>query len=237
MSHIFVGDMGTVDKEVLDRLQQLGDDFWVIAATSVEREIDWLVIRTMPNGHSAIIVTELKRYNEPIRGISQDSTWERQTIDGSWHPMNGHNDRNPYWQAVNTANTLKQWLWNHQDLIRDNASRENEDQFGVWPLLLILSPEGVRHQLPVRPTSRYGAWVFDLDRWVNMLESWKPRKGVAFTDKDMTRLVGVLGLTEVKNTTPHEAAPKTLPTYEQLVERVENLEKRVSRTTFGGALP
>jgi hypothetical protein len=49
----------------------------------------------------------------------------------------------------------------------------------------------------LRPTSRYGAWVYDLDRWLSMLQSWRPRKGVGLSSTDMAKLVSALGLEEV----------------------------------------
>ena len=112
MSRIYAGDMASIDTEVLEALKALPNDYWVLAGFTVGREVDWLIVRTArPMEHSAIIITELKRYEHNIRGISQDAVWERQDIDGEWHPIEGgYADRNPYWQAVNGANALKHWL-------------------------------------------------------------------------------------------------------------------------------
>jgi hypothetical protein len=202
MSRIYAGDMASIDTEVLEALKALPNDYWVLAGFTVGREVDWLIIRTArPMEHSAIIITELKRYEHSIRGISQDAVWERQDIEGDWHPIEGsYSDRNPYWQAVNGANALKHWLWNNQRLYLGNnghSLERAEDEFGAWPIVLILSPPGVQHLLPLRPTSRYGAWVYDLDRWLSMLQSWRPRKGVGLSSADMTKLVTSLGLEEV----------------------------------------
>jgi hypothetical protein len=202
MSRIYAGDMASIDTEVLEALKALPNDYWVLAGFTCGREVDWLIIRTArPLEHSAIIITELKRYEHSIRGISQDAVWERQDIEGDWHPIEGsYADRNPYWQAVNGANALKHWLWNNQRLYLGNngySLERAEDEFGAWPIVLILSPPGVQHLLPLRPTSRYGAWVYDLDRWLSMLQSWRPRKGVGLSSGDMAKLVGALGLEEV----------------------------------------
>ncbi len=203
MSHIFAGDEKSIDPEVIEAVKGLPNNYWVLAGFTVGREVDFLVIRTArPNEHSAIIITELKRYEHAIRGISQDAVWERQDISGQWHPIDGnYSDRNPYWQAVNGANQLKHWLWNNQRLYLSNSGHleRDEDQFGAWPLVLILSPTGIQHLLPLRPTSRYGAWVFELDRWLSMLQSWNPRKGVGLTAANMQSLVKSLGLTEIHN--------------------------------------
>jgi hypothetical protein len=202
MSRIYAGDMASIDTEVLEAMKLLPNDYWVLAGFTVGREVDWLVIRTArPMEHSAIIITELKRYEHSIRGVSQDAVWERQDIDNEWHPIEGsYSDRNPYWQAVNGANALKHWLWNNQRLYLGNngyGMERAEDEFGAWPIVLILSPPGVQHLLPLRPTSRYGAWVYDLDRWQSMLQSWRPRKGVGLSSTDMAKLVSALGLEEV----------------------------------------
>jgi hypothetical protein len=246
VSRIYTGDMASVDTEVLEVLKTLPNDYWVLAGFTVGREVDWLIVRTArPMEHSAIIITELKRYEHSIRGVSQDAVWERQDIDGEWHPIEGgYADRNPYWQAVNGANALKHWLWNNQRLYLGNNGHgieRAEDEFGAWPIVLILSPPGVQHLLPLRPTSRYGAWVYDLDRWLSMLQSWRPRKGVGLSSADMTKLVTSLGLQEVHRgpedetyepsmeAMPGDAPVQFMAWLQEMNARVMELSERVER--------
>ena len=243
MSRIYAGDLASVDQEVLAALKLLPDDYWIFAGFHVGREVDWLVVRTAPpQEHSAIILTELKRYEHSVRGISQDAPWERQDVEGGWHVIDSGNDRNPYWQAVNSANALKHWLWNNQRLYHPvNGMERPEDDFGAWPIVLILSPPGVQHLLPLRPTNRYGAWVYDLERWMGMLQSWRPRKGVGLSSKDMQGIVAALGLSEVwhgSGTTsasqpayeaPSEAPAQFLAWLGELASRVQELSERVEQ--------
>jgi len=214
LARIFSGDQNSLDLEVLEALKTLPDTYWVFAGFHVGREVDWFVVRVAaPNEHSALILTELKRYEYGVRGVSQDAPWERQASDGQWYPIDSANDRNPYWQAVNTANALKSWLWNNQRLYYSGSEVEPhpEDDFGVWPNVLILSPPGVRHFLPLRPTSRYGAWVYDLDRWLGSLQTWRPRKGVGLSEADLHALVEALGLKEIWAGSPNVPVPASVP--------------------------
>jgi hypothetical protein len=214
LAHIFSGDLNSLDLEVLEALKTLPDTYWVFAGFHVGREVDWFVVRVAtPTEHSALILTELKRYEYGVRGVSQDAAWERQSSDGVWHPIDSGNDRNPYWQAVNTANALKSWLWNNQRLYFGGSelTEHPEDDFGVWPNVLILSPPGVRHFLPLRPTSRYGAWVYDLDRWLGSLQTWRPRKGVGLSEVDLQHLVEALGLKEIWAGSPNVPASAPVP--------------------------
>jgi hypothetical protein len=247
MSRIYAGDMASIDTEVLEALKALPNDYWVLAGFTVGREVDWLIVRTArPMEHSAIIITELKRYEHNIRGVSQDAVWERQDIDGEWHPIEGgYADRNPYWQAVNGANALKHWLWNNQRLylgMNGHTIERAEDEFGAWPIVLILSPPGVEHLLPLRPTSRYGAWVYDLERWLSMLQSWRPRKGVGLSSADMAKLVAALGLEEVHRGPDEEIdyepsegimqgdpASQFMAWLHEMNARVQELSERVER--------
>jgi hypothetical protein len=145
-----------------------------------------------------------------------------------WHEFRPANERdvNPYWQAVNTANAVKHWLWNNQPLYADAADFANEQQFAVWPDLLLLGPPGALPQLPLRPASRFGAWWSSLDEWRRHLEVWRPKKGKPFTARELERLVDVLRLRPISLP---ERPPRPLNQIEQLAARLEELQSRVAR--------
>lgn len=195
MARIFAGELSMIDQEVFDTLKALPDDFWVFAEFNIGRNIDWFIIR--PDNPSTLILTELKRINRPLRG-AVNGLWEKQDPSGDWEemPANG-SDANPYWQAVNSANALADWLWNNQQLYRETADIRPSAEFRVWPDLLLLSPAGIIHRLPLAPPSRYGRWWFSMDEWVRHVRGWTPRSGVALHPREVANLVEALRLTEI----------------------------------------
>lgn len=195
MAKIFAGELSMIDQEVYDALKRLPDAFWVFAEFNIGRNIDWFVIR--PDAPSTLILTELKRINRPLRG-SVNGLWEKQTATGEWEeiPANG-SDTNAYWQAVNSANALADWLWNNQQLYRETADIRPSSEFRVWPDLLLLSPTGTIHRLPLAPPSRYGRWWFNLEDWLRHVRGWTPRTGVSLTHQEVANLVEALRLTEI----------------------------------------
>jgi hypothetical protein len=240
MARIYAGDLNSVDPDVLDRLKALPIDYRVFASFQVGREVDFMIARANPSGHSALIVTELKRYSRRVRGAGQDSEWEMETEDGSWVAIESSKDRNPYWQAVNTVNAVNDWLENNQmRFLTGRTEVLGRDEFRCWPDLLILSPPGVVHGLPLRPTSRFGAWFFDLERWLRSVQSWSPTKGVGLSIEEIDRIGEALGLSVVweDEGTPEveshaeavqDSAPDALATWlKALVQRVSDLEARV----------
>jgi hypothetical protein len=195
MARIFAGELSMIDQEVFDALKQLPDAFWVFAEINIGRNIDWFIIR--PDEPSTLILTELKRINKPLRG-AVNGLWEKQSSTGDWEevPANG-SDTNPYWQAVNSANALADWLWNNQQLYRETAEIRPSADFRVWPDLLLLSPSGTLHRLPLAPPSRYGRWWFNIDEWLRHVRGWTPRTGVKLTHQEVRNLIDALRLTEV----------------------------------------
>jgi hypothetical protein len=180
MAQIYVGNPALVDDEVLNAVKTLPDDFWVFAEFDCIRNVDWLIIKQLSDGKSALIVTELKRVSLPLRG-GDNGPWERQASSAQWETITSTNsdDVNYFAQAVNTANALKRWLWlNHPRFLEQQhitpEIRADENRFRVWPNLLILSPPGVTHQLPIGPTSGYGRWYTRIDDWLSNLKSWNP---------------------------------------------------------------
>src|SRR4051794_810557 len=120
MARIYAGELSKLDDEVLTALKRLPDDFWVFAEFNVSRNVDLFIIRPKQYEPSTLIVTELKRTTRPIRG-AVDGAWERLTEAGEWEELSpSGKDLNYYWQAVNTANALADWLWNFQRLYLDS---------------------------------------------------------------------------------------------------------------------
>jgi hypothetical protein len=195
MARIFAGELSMIDQEVFDALKQLSDAFWVFAEINIGRNIDWFIIR--PDDPSTLILTELKRINKPLRG-AVNGLWEKQATSGEWEelPANG-SDTNPYWQAVNSANALADWLWNNQQLYRETAEIRPSADFRVWPDLLLLSPPGTLHRLPLAPPSRYGRWWFNIDEWLRHVRGWTPRTGVSLSPHEVRNLIDALRLTEI----------------------------------------
>jgi hypothetical protein len=195
MARIFAGELSMIDQEVLDTLKRLPDSFWVFAEFNIGRNIDWFIIR--PDAPSTLILTELKRSSKPIRG-AVNGLWEKLSITGEWGelPTSG-TDTNPYWQAVNSANALADWLWNNQQLYRETADIRPAADFRVWPDLLLLSPPGTIHRLPLAPPSRYGRWWFNTDDWMRHVRGWSPKSGITLTTDEVSNLVAALRLTEI----------------------------------------
>lgn len=195
VAHIFAGELSMIDQEVFDVLKHLPDSFWVFAEFNIGRNIDWFIIR--PDEPSTLILTELKRINKPLRG-AVNGLWEKQTASGDWEelPASG-TDTNPYWQAVNSANALADWLWNNQQLYRETGDIRPSGDFRVWPDLLLLSPPGTTHRLPLAPPSRYGRWWFNVDDWLRHVRGWTPRTGVSLIPQEVANLVEALRLTEI----------------------------------------
>ncbi len=195
MARIFAGELGMIDQEVLDTLKRLPDSFWVFAEFNIGRNIDWFIIR--PEAPSTLILTELKRISRPIRG-AVNGLWEALSGTGEWGdlPTNG-TDTNPYWQAVNAANALADWLWNNQQLYRETADIRPAAEFRVWPDLLLLSPPGTVHRLPLAPPSRYGRWWFNTDDWMRHIRAWTPKTGVTLSSQEVVNLIESLRLTEI----------------------------------------
>lgn len=246
MPQIYVGDQSRLEADILDGLLRLPDDYWsFVGCTFDGREADVLIIREVPEGEtsrpSTLIVTEVKHESRPLRGLGQDSPWYRIKETGEeepWRAPNGR-DLNPYFQAVNTANAVKAWLWNFQPVYRQ-ATSSSEDAFKVWPDVLIISPPGVRHILPVRPSSGYGRWVFSVQEWIDHVLAWNPREGVSLTRRELEELANTLGIRKLETTQAPKSTDKPAELREeeplafarflsQLIERVQTLEMRVAR--------
>jgi hypothetical protein len=236
MARIFAGELSMIDQEVFDTLKRLPDSFWVFAEFNIGRNIDWFIIR--PDSPSTLILTELKRVNKPLRG-AVNGLWEKQNASGEWEeiPANA-SDTNPYWQAVNSANALADWLWNNQQLYRETADIRPSSEFRVWPDLLLLSPPGTIHRLPLAPPSRYGRWWFSMDEWLRHVRGWTPRTGVTLSHPEVANLVEALRLTEIwsggepvnEPLPPQETQPSPEPT--NFVTWLQALEQRVVRLEY-----
>jgi hypothetical protein len=237
MARVYIGDRSRVDQAVLQAVQSLPDDFWVLAEFNVGRNIDWLIIRPFPDGPSTMILTELKRQSRRIQG-DENGPWQEEVAPGQWQPIipGNHNDVNAYWQAVNTANELQQWLWNNQPRYRTDPRPLNVADTKVWPDVLILSPEGVRHLLPMKPSSGYGRWFYDIDDWMSHVIAWRPKLGIHFTHEDVRALARALSLEplngEIEEPGPSlDAGPLDIAERLRTIERrLEDLESKVAGT-------
>lgn len=210
MAKIFAGALSMIDEEVLDTLKRLPDRFWVLAGFDIGHTIDWFIIR--PDRPSTLILTDLKRVSRPIRG-AVNGIWEQFDSSGEWaeFPASGAGT-NPYWQSVNSANALAEWLWNNQQIYREPADIRPAAEFRVWPDLLLLSPPGIVHRLPLAPPSRYGRWWFNTDDWLRHVRGWTPKAGVHLTPQEVANLANALRLTEIWS--GGEAVLPTLPPIE-----------------------
>jgi hypothetical protein len=234
MARIFAGELSMIDQEVFDALKQLPDAFWVFAEFNIGRNIDWFIVR--PDTPSTLILTELKRSAKPLRG-SVNGFWERLSSNGDWDelPTNGV-DTNPYWQSVNAANALADWLWNNQQLYRETADVRPALEFRVWPDLLLLSPPGTTHRLPLAPPSRYGRWWFNIDDWLRHVRGWTPKTGVTLSTEEVLNMASALRLTEIWSggevqQTPIAplGAPPAADMANALVGWLQGLEQRIAR--------
>lgn len=233
MAKIFAGELSMIDQEVFDALKRLPDSFWVFVEFNIGRNIDFFIIR--PDTPSTLILTELKRVNKPLRG-SVNGLWEKLAANGEWEEIPASSsDTNAYWQAVNAANALADWLWNNQQLYRETSDIRPSAEFRVWPDLLLLSPPGTIHRLPLAPPSRYGRWWFNMDDWLRHVRGWTPRTGVSLTHPEIANLVSALRLTEVwaggdiPGDSPQlqEMSPSSEPA--TFVTWLQGMEQRISR--------
>lgn len=224
MPHIFAGaDRQQIDPEVLEIFKGLPDDFWVFAEFTISRNIDWFIIHPHADGTLALIAIELKRTTLPLSG-DINNAWRQWTPEG-WRELALSGPyRNYYWQAVEAANKLKEWLWNNQRRFRLGQELLNQDAFKIWPDLLILSPTGVNHQLPLHPPNNFGKFIFSLDECMRHITTWRSRQLslVPLVDEELFRLAEALGLEQIWPT-----ADNTAPTPDDLSGRVQALEVRV----------
>jgi hypothetical protein len=252
MARVFAGNDTLVDPEVFEAVKRLSNDYFVFAEFDIDRRnIDWLIIRAASRSGddsptSAAILTEMKRISAPITGTVQDE-WRVERLDGSIEIVGGGQEKNPYWQAVAGANALRAWLWNHHRLFCDDTSQSSEIQesnFSVWPDVLILPRREQRldHRLPVRPTNGFGMWWFDLERWLNHVETWRPNqrdRTRRYTETELVRLAGLLdthevhdGRTDASPPAPLAIAPAApIAPFEPVAAYFRALEEQVSALT------
>lgn len=233
MAHIFAGEVTRIDTEALGAMKTLPDDFWVYAEfNGISRNVDWFVTRAATHQPSVLMLMELKRVSRPLRG-SIDSAWEITAESGGWQEIAPSNSRdiNYYWQSVNTANVLAEWLWNHQQRYRETPEVRPQEEFKVWPDLVLLSPADIGHRLPLGPPSRYGRWWYTLEDWLRHVLTWKPRNGISLTPRELTNLGEALGLERVaaqpvRVSTSTSRAPDDLHSF---VTWLRSLEERLTR--------
>lgn len=252
MARVFAGNESLVDPDVFEAVKRLSNDYFVFAEFDIDRRnIDWLIIRAASgNGDdsptSAAILTEMKRISAPITGTVQDE-WRVERMDGSVEIVGGGQEKNPYWQAVAGANALRAWLWNHHRLFCDdttNGAEAHESNFSVWPDVLILPRHEQRldHRLPVRPTNGFGMWWFDLERWLNHVETWRPNqrdRTRRYSESELVRLAALLdthevhdGRTDAKPSAPVAVAhSQPLASFEPVANYFRALEDQVIALT------
>jgi len=233
VAHIFAGEVTRIDDEALGAMKTLPDDFWVYAEfNGISRNVDWFVTRAASHQPSVLMLMELKRVARPLRG-SIDSAWEITAESGGWQEIAPSNSRdiNYYWQSVNTANVLAEWLWNHQQRYRETPEVRPQEEFKVWPDLVLLSPADVGHRLPLGPPSRYGRWWYTLEDWLRHVLTWKPRSGISLTPRELTNLGEALGLERITAQPVRASAHPSRPPDDlvSFVTWLRSLEERLSR--------
>jgi hypothetical protein len=160
-----------------------------------------------------------------------------------WQPIrpSHEGDVNYYFQAINAANALAEWLWNNQRRYLLGMDAPPRDEFKVWPDLLILSPAGAVHQLPLGPSSRYGRWLFSVSEWLAQIRTWDPKTGIRLNGAQLAALAEVLGLEYVwpKNgvqVPAHAATGRAAMDFvawlQQLEGRIMQIEQRLNRLLF-----
>lgn len=205
MARIFYGRRDMLDDTVLEAVKQLDDDFWVLAEFDLEhRNIDWLIIRAVPDDRpegrfSTLYLTELKRTSAQLSG-GETGRWtaERNGVAKELVP-NNKADENHWHQAINVANGVRDWLYLNQRRYRFlHLPEYGETSFKLWPTLLILSnPPDLQHRLPLKPANRFGAFHYDLDKWLVVLKNWEVKEGIQLTARELARLVDAIGLQEL----------------------------------------
>jgi hypothetical protein len=233
MAHIYAGaDRRMIDQEVLDAFKHLPDDFWILAEFTIDRNIDWFVVRLTPQGTGMLTAIELKRTATPFRG-DLNSSWEQLSALGEWKPiaLTGAY-RNYYWQAVQAAGAMRDWLYNNQQRYTEGTDLHPPEAFKTWPDLLILSPPGTIHELPLYPANKFGTLLYAIEDCTRHLLSWRSRVPlVPLNEAEMAKLAGVLGLERIwpeatSAVAPPGDAPPPLARLRELEERVRRLEER-----------
>ena len=233
MAHVYAGELSRIDLDVLDVVKTLPDEFWAYAEfNGIGRNVDWFIARSSTHTPSVLMLMELKRVSRPLRG-SIDGEWELLGENGVWQEIVPSNskDRNYYWQSVNTANALADWLWNNQHRYREATDVRPADDFKIWPDLVLLSPPDLGHRLPLGPASRYGRWWYSLDDWYNHVLSWRPRNGISLSYRELDYLGNALGLAPLidghqRRVEPAPAPPSELTAF---FGWLRDLDARLSR--------
>lgn len=236
MARVFAGELSHIDEEVLAAVQNLPDDFWVFCEFNVGRNIDWCVIKPRRDQPSTLLMAELKRVSSALDG-DINGTWMKMSDTGNWEEIPPTDkDLHYYWQAVNSANTLQHWLWNQQRRYLDlTVEDRSQDEFKIWPDLLILSPPGTIHRLPQKPDSRFGQWWFSIDSWISHLEAWNPRRGLYLKEDELERLAAALHLKPIwrESEAPADAREPGIDSLDSVISAFTSLlrgfDQRLSR--------
>jgi hypothetical protein len=236
MAHIFAGaDRRQLDPEVLEAFKALSDDFWVFAEFTLSRNIDWFIVHPHPSGTLALIAIELKRTGQPFTG-DLNNAWKQWSPEGWRDLVLSGPYRNYYWQAIEAANTLKEWLWKNQRRYRANQALLPQEAFKVWPDLLILSPPGTKHLLPLQPPNNFGKLLYSLDECVRHVASWKSRQLalVPLAGEEMVRLAEALGLEQIWPLRDRDDREHLLGRIRLLEERIRRLEAALAPDRIPG---
>ncbi len=200
MAPLYAADITKVAPEVLSAARALPEDVILFTEFTVNgREVDLMALRPRPSAPCTLMVAEIKGACRPIRG-TDNGPWEIQTENGSWEPWHTrYRDSSAYRQVVATANAVAEWLWlNQPRFLASNGGTLPKKAFSVWPDVIIESPPGVEHQLPLGPSSRYGGWFYGIEPWVQHVAAWSSRASVvSLTTDDVIRLAAALDLSPV----------------------------------------
>ncbi len=232
-------DPELIDPDIVDALSILDENYFVFFEVNWgERSSDIAIIRAgePPTQHSTLIVAEVKHFDKAVRG-TVNGQWSVEIAPNKWAPLPGFHygeDTSPYWQTVNTANTVNMWLFNNQRLYRDKSNLVDAiDAYKVWPDLVLISPDNVWHRLPRKPDSGYGMWFYNLDSWIDHVLSWEPKLGTLFSVGELEALAESLNLQElVFNHLPEDHQASSVEQFSDetgaaLLERLTQLEHQV----------
>lgn len=235
MVKVFTQNPSAVHPEAIQALRKLPDDFWVLAEFYADVQIDWLVVRPVPDDrpagvYSTAFLTEMKHTQRPWRGINS-SVWQQ--LDGdTWVDLDQRPRYiNPWQQVLFQCQVLAEWLVNSHLAFSEpqlEAMPTGRD-FRAWPALLILSPDGIEHRLPSKGEGSFGSYYFDLDSWVHSIAWWRPNQGMRLTNADLRNIVELLQMIEIQSP---ESASGT-----DVIAQTAQHKARTAATAMNGNAP
>ncbi len=199
MARIFAGNWHRVEPHILEAVQDLDDDYWVLLEFPVSgRDVDCLIVHPNfePDRTATIILTELKSINDPIWG-GWNGPWivdrggQQETL-----LMSNPNDVNPIQQAINASNGLNNWLANNYTSYKAFGNNLiNGQRTKCYPFLLITTRDpNVQHTID-RPLGAYGSIAYNVDSWLQKVRNWSTDKSFPLDHDEIAKIVALLPVT------------------------------------------